>query len=79
MNEGFRLTPNVLRGKAALSLGMRAPSASKSTSSCTRKDSVKGFRLFNAPIAARRNRSESTVWLSSGRLFKYCTKTRAAT
>lgn len=73
------LTLSVLRGNADLSFGIRSPNASRSTSSWTKNDSVNGFFFFNAFMAARRKRNESTVWQSSGRLFRYWTNTLAAT
>jgi len=68
-----------LYAKTDLYFGLRIPRLSRSTSNWTKKDSVNGFFFFIAFIADRRNRKESPDWLSSGRLFRYWTKTRAAT
>lgn len=62
-----------------LSSKARIPVPSRSTSSCTRNDSVKGFLFFMAFKAETRNCNEDLTLESSGLDLRYCTKTRAAT
>lgn len=73
------LTLSSLYANTDLYFGFRIPRPSRSTSSCTRKDSVNGFFFFMAFIAAKRKRKESPVWLSFGLLLRYWTNTLAAT
>ena len=58
---------------------MFKPLPSRSTSSCTRKDSINGFTVFKACMADRRNCKDDVAVPSSLRVLRYCTKTRAAT
>ena len=72
-----------VRGVVVLTVALRGRRSrrgvpSMSTSSCTRKDSVRGFLFLRASRAEKTNCSEDRAAVSSGRDLRYCTKTRAA-
>ena len=80
-HTGKRLTTPFFSEYAKLEFleGSSRPVPSRSTSSCTRKDSVSGFFLFMICMADNKNCKDARTCWSAGRLLRYWTKTRAAT